>query len=60
MLYSSDSEGWKKERAWIVRMLADRMVGTGYWRVLRRRHGWDLLARLWQREDDAGTRLGIL
>lgn len=60
MLYSSSSEGWKKERAWIVRMLADGMVGRGDWGVLRRRHGWDLLASLWQGEEDAGTRLGIL
>ena len=60
MLYSSDSEGWKKERAWIIRMLADGMVGSGDWRVLRRRHGWDLLASLWQGEEDVGTRLGIL
>ena len=41
-------------------MLADGMVGRGDCIALRRRHGWDLLASLWQGEEDVGTRLGIL
>ena len=60
MLYSAADE-WKKERAWIVRFLADGMAGSEEWRVLRRRHTWDLLASLFQAEDrDRALRRGVL
>lgn len=60
MLYSS-SDNWKKERGWIVKMLADGMVSAEDWQVLRRRHTWDLLASLFQNlgKDDT-LRAGIL
>jgi len=47
MLYSS-SDDWKKERGWIIRFLSDGMMSTEDWRVLKRRHTWDLLASLYQ------------
>ena len=62
MLYSSSDENWKKERAWMIKFLADGMVGSDDWRVLKRRHTWDLLASLFQSEGQTGTSLrsGIL
>lgn len=60
MLYSS-SEQWKKERGWIVRFLSDAMVGSDEWRIMQRRHTWDLLASLYQSEErDLALRRGIL
>ncbi|TFY53062.1 hypothetical protein EVJ58_g9659 [Rhodofomes roseus] len=60
MLYSS-SEQWKKERGWIVRFLSDAMVGSDEWRIMQRRHTWDLLASLFQSEErDRALRRGIL
>ncbi|KAF8164735.1 ribosome 60S biogenesis N-terminal-domain-containing protein [Crassisporium funariophilum] len=60
MLYSS-SDDWKKERGWIIRFLSDGMLGTEDWRVLKRRHTWDLLASLYQSaEGDHALRQGIL
>ncbi|KAF9040788.1 ribosome 60S biogenesis N-terminal-domain-containing protein [Panaeolus papilionaceus] len=60
MLYSS-TDDWKKERGWIVRFLADGMVGSDDWRVLKRRHTWDLLASMMQSaEEDKALRLGVL
>ncbi|KAM5540626.1 hypothetical protein V8D89_005657 [Ganoderma adspersum] len=50
MLYSS-SDDWKKERAWIVRFLSDGIVGNEEWRIMKRRHTWDLLASLFQSEE---------
>lgn len=59
-LYSADDQ-WKKERAWIVRFLADGMVGRQEWRVLKRRHTWDLLASIFQSEThDQSLRRGAL
>ncbi|KAH7884073.1 ribosome 60S biogenesis N-terminal-domain-containing protein [Phlebopus sp. FC_14] len=61
MLYSSNSDEWKKERGWILRMLADGMMSTEDWRVLKRRHTWDLLASLYQStKRDGALRAGIL
>lgn len=63
MLYSSSDENWKKERGWMIRFLADGMVGSEDWRVLKRRHTWDLLASLFQSADgsqDGALRMGIL
>ncbi|KAI0640548.1 ribosome 60S biogenesis N-terminal-domain-containing protein [Trametes meyenii] len=60
MLYSS-SDDWKKERAWIVRFLSDGIVGNEEWRILKRRHTWDLLASLFQSEErDKTLRRGVL
>ncbi|KAH9936862.1 ribosome 60S biogenesis N-terminal-domain-containing protein [Epithele typhae] len=60
MLYSA-SDDWKKERAWIVRFLSDGIVGTDEWRILKRRHTWDLLASLFQSEErDRTLRRGVL
>jgi nucleolar pre-ribosomal-associated protein 1 len=58
MLYNS-SENWKKERTWIIRFLADGMMGVGDWKVFKRRHTWDLLASLFQSSRDRVTRVGI-
>ncbi|KAI0269360.1 ribosome 60S biogenesis N-terminal-domain-containing protein [Gloeopeniophorella convolvens] len=48
MLYSA-ADGWRRERSWLLRFLADAMraARTDEWRVFRRRHTWDLLASLW-------------
>ena len=60
LLYSS-SDDWRKERAWIVRFLADGMKSSQDWKVLTRRHTWDLLATLFQASDtDSALRIGIL
>ncbi|KAJ7095895.1 ribosome 60S biogenesis N-terminal-domain-containing protein [Mycena belliarum] len=60
MLYSS-SDDWKKEQGWIVRFIADGMMGTDDWRVLKRRHTWELLASLFQSsEQDLVMRCSIL
>ncbi|KAG1894474.1 uncharacterized protein F5891DRAFT_1255164 [Suillus fuscotomentosus] len=47
MLYGS-SDDWKKERGWTVRFLFDGMMSTEDWKVLKRRHTWDLLSSLVQ------------
>jgi nucleolar pre-ribosomal-associated protein 1 len=49
MLYSS-SDDWRRERSWILKFIADAMLGAGdeEWKVFRRRHTWDLLAGLFQ------------
>jgi nucleolar pre-ribosomal-associated protein 1 len=54
MLYSS-SDDWKKERGWILRFLSDGMLSSDDWRVLKRRHTWDLLASLFQSSEDDRT-----
>lgn len=59
MLYSSSDE-WKKERGWIVRFLSDGMVSSEEWKVMKRRHTWDLLASLFQSEGDHILKRGIL
>ena len=60
MLYSS-SDDWKKERGWIIRFLSDGMMSTADWRVLKRRHTWELLASLYQSsESDITVRQSIL
>jgi nucleolar pre-ribosomal-associated protein 1 len=59
MLYSS-ADDWKKERGWIIRFLSDGMMSTDDWRVLKRRHTWDLLSSLFQSsEGDRALRHGI-
>ncbi|KAJ2930741.1 hypothetical protein H1R20_g6371, partial [Candolleomyces eurysporus] len=50
MLYSSDQDDWKKERGWMLRFLADgALTGSGVsdWRLLKRRHVWDLVASMY-------------
>ncbi|KAL4250925.1 Nucleolar pre-ribosomal-associated protein 1 [Abortiporus biennis] len=59
MLYSAGDQ-WKKERLWIIRFLGDGMVGREEWRVLKRRHTWDLAASQFQVENDKALRHGIL
>ncbi|KAJ6508841.1 ribosome 60S biogenesis N-terminal-domain-containing protein [Mycena sanguinolenta] len=60
MLYSS-SDDWKKERGWIIRFISDGMMSTDDWRVLKRRHTWELLAGLFQSsEEDLTLRNSIL
>ncbi|KAF8665731.1 hypothetical protein AX16_000179 [Volvariella volvacea WC 439] len=59
MLYSN-SDDWKKERGWILRFLADGMMSTDDWKVLKKRHTWDLLASLFQSaENDHNLRNSI-
>ncbi|ESK84671.1 nucleolus protein [Moniliophthora roreri MCA 2997] len=65
MLYSStdDNGQWKKDRAWILRFLADGMQGRDDWRVFRRRHTWYLVASLFgseQKGKDRVMRRGVL
>ena len=44
----------------MIRFLTDGMVGSDDWRVLKRRHGWDLLASLFQcAGSDFGLRRGV-
>ncbi|KAK0455710.1 ribosome 60S biogenesis N-terminal-domain-containing protein [Desarmillaria tabescens] len=59
LLYSS-SDNWKQERAWMIRLLSDGLVGTDDWRVFKRRHTWDLLASIFQASNDVALRKGIL
>ena len=60
MLYSGSDE-WKKERGWMVRFLADGMMSSEDWRVLKGRHTWDLLASVFQSsEEDRQLRAGVL
>ena len=47
MLYSASAQ-WKTERGWVLRFLSAAAAGADAWRVLRRRHTWDLLASLFQ------------
>lgn len=60
MLYSN-SDDWKKERGWMLRILGDGMTSTDDWKVLKRRHTWDLVASLFQSSrNDTAVRAGIL
>ncbi|KAJ7069818.1 ribosome 60S biogenesis N-terminal-domain-containing protein [Mycena amicta] len=52
MLYNSGDD-WKKERGWIIRFISDGMMSTDDWRVLKRRHTWELLAGLFQSSEHA-------
>lgn len=59
MLYSV-SDQWRRERVWMMRFLADGMVGRTEWRVLQRRHTWDLVASLFNDEKDVAMRRCVL
>lgn len=38
----------------MIRFISDGMTSTQDWKVLKRRHTWDLLASLFQSENDVG------
>ncbi|KAI0030390.1 ribosome 60S biogenesis N-terminal-domain-containing protein [Vararia minispora EC-137] len=62
MLYSATGE-WKKERGWMLKFLADAMLGAerAEWGVFKRRRTWDLLASLWTSgSSDRVLRMGIV
>lgn len=61
MLYSS-SDDWRREQVWMLRFIADGMLGGAEWRVFKRRHTWDLLATLFEStgEKDTHVRPGVL
>ncbi|KAH8086640.1 ribosome 60S biogenesis N-terminal-domain-containing protein, partial [Cristinia sonorae] len=58
-LYSSGDD-WKRDRAWMVRFLGDGMVGRAEWKVLKRRHTWDLVASQFQGTTDRAFRQGAM
>lgn len=59
-LYSVTDE-WRQERTWIVRFIRDGIAGSEDWRILERRHVWDLLTTLFQTSsNDKPLRNGIL
>lgn len=61
MLYSDSNENWRRERAWMVRFLADGMMSAQDWRISRKRHTWDLVASMFQGfSQDHTLRNGIL
>ncbi|KAJ2915963.1 hypothetical protein MD484_g4428, partial [Candolleomyces efflorescens] len=63
MLYSSDQDDWKKERGWMMRFLADgALTGSGVndWRLLKRRHVWDLVASMYSSAVPASSALAIV
>ena len=47
MLYSN-SDDWKKQRAWIIKFIADGLHSEQDWDVMKTRHTWDLLASIFQ------------
>lgn len=59
MLYSANDE-WRREQGWMVRFLAEGCAGELEWRVLRRRHTWDLVATLFGSASETIVRLGVL
>lgn len=59
-LYSTSDE-WRQERWWIIHFIADSMASSQDWRILTRRHVWDLLATMFQESSgDKALRRGIL
>jgi len=61
MLYSGSGENWRRERAWMIRFLTDGMTSAQDWKVLRKRHAWDLVASMFQGfSQDHTFRNGIL
>jgi nucleolar pre-ribosomal-associated protein 1 len=46
--FGSKEGNWKRERNWMLKFLADAMVGSRDWIVLQRRHTWDLLSTMFQ------------
>ncbi|EJD42488.1 hypothetical protein AURDEDRAFT_186058 [Auricularia subglabra TFB-10046 SS5] len=60
MLYSASMDDWRREQGWMLRFLAEGCAGGAEWRVLRRRHTWDLLASLFGASRDRAVRVGVL
>lgn len=61
MLYSGSDENWRRERAWMIRFLTDGMTSAQDWKILRKRHAWDLVASMFQGfTQDHTLRNGIL
>jgi nucleolar pre-ribosomal-associated protein 1 len=61
MLYSDSDENWRRERAWMIRFLTDGMASAQDWKILRKRHAWDLVASMFQGfSQDHILRNGIL
>lgn len=46
-LYST-TDGWRQERRWIIRFIADGIVQSQDWNILTRRHVWGLLSTIFQ------------
>lgn len=64
LLFSASDAHWAKERTWMIRYLT-RTVDDGDlsdWKILRRRHTWDLVASMWQasKPNERSLRRGIL
>lgn len=59
MLYSSDDQ-WKQEQLWIMRFLADGLVGKKEWQIMSKRHTWDLVASQYRRLTDKVSRHAVL
>ena len=61
MLYSDSNDNWRRERAWMIRFLADGMTSAQDWKISRKRHTWDLVASMFQGfSQDHALRNGIL
>lgn len=64
LLFSIEDTEWVKERTWMIRYLAQVMDGGDFadWKILRRRHTWDLIASMWQasKPEEKSLRKGIL
>lgn len=61
MLYSDSNDDWRRERAWMIRFLADGMASAQDWKISRKRHTWDLVASMFQGfSQDRVLRNGIL
>lgn len=59
-LYSTSDE-WRQERWWIIHLIADGMSQSQDWKILTRRHVWDLLATIFQSSpSDKSLRKSIL
>lgn len=59
-LYSTTDE-WRQERRWIIHFIADGMAQSQDWKILTRRHVWDLLSTIFQTSPtDITLRRGIL
>ena len=60
MLYNNSND-WKKDLGWIIRILSDGMISPEDWLVLKRRQTWELLASLYQSsESDTVLRRSLL
>ena len=59
LLYSCSGD-WRKERSWILRIIASGTDSSDAWHVLRRRYTWDLLASLSQSNGENCYRRNML